>query len=241
MELQRNRIYNMDCRVGLKAMLSQDMKADCVITDPPYLTGYNSRRRKNNTDRFCRRIQGDDDPKLIAEVIPLLYEVMKPNTPLYMFCGPTYIDFFIGQIKKCFNVKNIIVWDKCNRTAGDLCAQYGRSYEFIIYANKGRALFNDGMPRYDDIWRFPRVSGKEQIHQNQKPIELLSRIILQHTRQGQLILDAFMGSCATARAASRLDRDYIGFEIDDGYFDLGTSRLKAEQAQMSFLYGKEVV
>lgn len=240
MELQRNRVYNIDCRVGLKLMLAQGMNVDCVITDPPYLTGYNSRRRKNKADRFCQKIQGDNNPQLIVDVVPLLYEVMKPNTALYMFCGSTHVDFFIEQIKRCFKIKNIIVWDKGNRTAGDLQAMYARRYEFIIYANKGRALFNDGMPRYEDIWRFPRVSGKELIHQNQKPISLISRMVLQHTLEGQLILDAFMGSCATAIAARKLNRDYIGFETDDDYYGVGTARLQAEQAQMSFLYGREV-
>lgn len=241
MELQRNNIYNMDCRKGINAMLNQGMSVDCVITDPPYLTGYCSRRRKNKRDRFCRKIQGDNDPKLIYDVIPLLYDVMKNNTPLYMFCGSANIEFFTSQVKRCFNVKNLIVWDKGNHTGGDLQAMYGRRYEFIIYANKGRALFNDGMPRYDDLWAFDKVSGKEQIHQNQKPIELLSRMILQHTKPNDLILDPFMGSCATARAAYRHDRDYIGFEIDDGYYDSGTAALLNDNVQMSFLYGKEAL
>ena len=239
MELQRNNIYNMDCRIGITAMLEQGLYADCVITDPPYLMGYCSRRRKNKQDRFCRKIQGDDEPKLIADIVPLLYDVMKDNTPLYMFCGSSNIDFFVLQVKRCFNVKNLIVWDKGNHTAGDLQAMYGRRYEFIIYANKGRALFNDGMPRYEDIWAFNKVNGKEQIHQNEKPVQLLTRIVLQHTKPNNLILDPFMGSCATAIAASKLKRDYIGFEIDDGYFDLGTTRLQAEQAQLTFQHGWE--
>lgn len=238
MELQRNNVYKMDCRIGIKAMLEQGMYVDCVITDPPYLTGYCSRRRKNKQDRFCRKIQGDDEPELIADIIPLLYDVMKDNTPLYMFCGSTNIEFFMPQVKRCFNVKNLIVWDKGNHTGGDLQAMYGRRYEFIIYANKGRAMFNAGMPRYDDLWAFDKVSGKEQIHQNQKPIKLLSRMILQHTQPNDLILDPFMGSFATARAAYRHDRDYIGFETDDGYYSSGTMALLNEKAQMSLLYGR---
>ena len=98
-------------------------------------------------------------------------------------------------------------------TAGDLEAQYGKRYEFIIYANKGRAPFNPEMPRYDDIWKYNKVTGEKQIHQNQKPTDLLSRIIRQHTREGDLILDAFAGSCSTPVAAYRLQRDYIAFEI----------------------------
>jgi site-specific DNA-methyltransferase (adenine-specific) len=165
--------------------------------------------------------------------MPLLFDVLKDNSPLYMFCGSDKVDFFKQEVEKYFTVKNLIVWDKGNHTAGDLEAQYGKRYEFIIYANKGRAKFNDDVPRYEDIWQFARVTGKEQIHQNQKPTDLLSRIILQHTSPRALILDPFAGSCATAVSAYRLQRDFIGFEIDDDYYKSGTEWLAAVRSQIS--------
>lgn len=119
------------------------------------------------------------------------------------------------------------------RQARAMCEQYGKRYEFIIYANKGRAPFMDGMPRYDDIWRYARVSGGGQIHQNQKPTDLLSRIIRQHTRERDLILDPFMGSFATAVAAYKLQRDFIGFEIDDDYYAAGSQWLDTTMSQVS--------
>lgn len=89
------------------------------------------------------------------------------------------------------------------------------------------------MPRYEDIWKFARVTGKEQIHQNQKPTDLLSRMINQHTRRGDLVLDPFAGSGSTAVAAYRLQRDYIGFEIDDEYYEEGNKWLAAVRSQLS--------
>ena len=233
MTIERNTIYKMDCLAGLREMLRGGVLVDWVITDPPYLINYKSNHRQDKDHRFCKAIENDDNPQLIIDLIPLLYGVMKDNTPLYMFCGSDKVDFFKQEIEKHFTVKNIIVWDKGNHTAGDLEAQYGKRYEFIIYANKGRALFNKEAKRYDDIWQYARVSGNNQIHQNQKPTDLLSRIINQHTQKGDLILDPFMGSCATAVAAHRLQRDYIGFEIDDDYYKAGTNWLNAEQLQLS--------
>ena len=122
-----------------------------MIADPPYLINYQSNRRQNKQDKFCKPIKNDSNPQLIVDLIPLLYDVMKPDTPLYMFCGSDKVDFFKQQIESRFTIKNIIVWDKGNHTAGDLEAQYGKRYEFIIYANKGRAKFNPDVPRYDDI------------------------------------------------------------------------------------------
>lgn len=150
-----------------------------------------------------------------------------------MFCCSEKIDFFKREIEKYFTIKNIIIWDKGNHTAGDLEAQYGKRYEMLIYANKGRAKFNDDKPRYDDIWYYPRVTGTAQIHQNQKPTDLISRIIKQHTKQGDLILDTFMGSCATAVSAYNLNRKFIGFESDEEYYSLGVGWLNAVQNQLS--------
>lgn len=237
--IERNKIYNMDCLAGIQNMLRGGVQVDCVITDPPYLINYKSNHRQNKEHKFCQAIENDNNPQLIIDLMPLLYKVMKDNTPLYMFCGSDKIDFFKQQVEKFFTIKNIIVWDKGNHTAGDLEAQYGKRYEFLIYANKGRALFNERTKRYDDIWHFNRVAGNEQIHQNQKPTDLLSRIINQHTKRGDLIFDPFMGSCATAVAAHRLQRDYIGFEIDGEYFKAGVERLNRELSQVSIFENLE--
>ena len=120
MTIERNRVYNMDCLDGLRAMARGGVLVDCVITDPPYLIEYKTRRRNDKDHKFCKAIQNDDNPQLIIDVIPLLYDVMKDNSPLYMFCGSDKVDFFKAEIEKYFTVKNLIVWDKGNHNAGDL-------------------------------------------------------------------------------------------------------------------------
>lgn len=233
MVLEENKIYNMDCLDGMRLMKEQGIKADCIITDPPYLIEYKTGRRKDKEHKFCRAIENDNNPQLIKDLIPLLYDVMKDDAPLYMFCGSDYIDFFLQEVKKHFTVKNVIVWDKGNHTAGDLEAQYGKRYEFIIYANKGRALFNKDAPRLADIWRVPRVTGNEQEHQNQKPVDLIAKMINIHTKENDLILDCFMGSGTTAIACHKLKRRYIGFEIDKEYYTLASERIERAKSQLS--------
>ena len=221
MNLEIDKVYNRDCLDLMREMIRRGVFVDCVITDPPYIINYQTHRRQDKSHKFCEAIQNDDNPQLIIDLIPLLYGVMKDNTPFYMFCGCDKVDFFKQEVERYFTVKNLIVWDKGNHTAGDLEAQYGKRYEFIIYANKGRAKFNDTAKRYDDIWHFNRVTGNEQIHQNQKPTNLISRIINQHTKPNDLILDPFMGSFTTAVCCHRLQRHFIGAELDKDYFEKG--------------------
>lgn len=139
--------------------------------------------------------------------------------------------FFKKEIEKYFTVKNIIIWRKNNHTAGDLEAQFGKQYEMIILANKGRKKFNG--ERLTDVWDFKRVSSDKLLHQNQKPIELIKRCIIKHSNVGDIVFDGFMGSGTTALAALELDRHFIGTEIDEYYFGIAEERIKNHNAQLS--------
>ena len=90
-----------------------------------------------------------------------------------------------------------------------------------------------GAKRYSDIWRFARVESNTAIHQNQKPLDLLYRIIKQHTKEGDLILDPFAGSQSLRIACHKLKRNYVGFELDKDYWEQGTKWFNEVSAQMS--------
>jgi len=119
----------------------------------------------------------------------------------------------------------MIIWVKNNWTAGDLKAQYGKQYEIIMLVNKGRALFNG--KRLTDIWNFNRVSGKKQLHQNEKPLDLIEQCINKHSKEGNIVFDGFIGSGTTAIACINTHRNYIGFELDTNYYNIATKRIEA--------------
>jgi site-specific DNA-methyltransferase (adenine-specific) len=212
----------MDCLDGLK--LIPDELIDLICMDAPYLINYSTNHRKNKNHDFCTPIAGDSDQQLIIDIIPELYRVLKPNTAMYMFCSPDTIDFFKPLVEEYFKVKNLIIWSKGNWTAGDLKAQYGKSYEIIIYANKGRRIFNG--KRLSDIWSFARVAGKNQLHQNQKPVELVEQMVEKSSNVGDIVLDPFIGSGTTAVACKNTGRNYIGFEINEEYVKITEKRLE---------------
>lgn len=231
--IEIDKVYNCDCRDLMRAMIGGGVQVDCVITDPPYLIEYASNFRQNKNDRFCKPIIGDNDEQLIKDYLELCEKIMKPNSAIYVFCGSDKVDVFKREIEKHFNLKNIIVWVKNNWTAGDIEAQYGKQYEFCVYANKGRRPFSAGTKRLTDVWNCDRCMGNEQIHQNQKPLDLIMRMIKQSTNEGDLIFDGFMGSFTTAVACHKTKRHYIGAEIDKGYYELGVKRLNEETNQIS--------
>ena len=232
--IESNKVYNCDCINLLDNMIQENLLIDGIITDPPYLMDYKTGWRKDKNHKFCKEIVGDNNDYLIETYINKCYQVLKDNTPFYCFCNSNKIDIFKQNIENAgFIIKNIIIWVKNNWTAGDLEAQFGKQYEMIIYANKGRAKFNEGVKRYTDVWSCPRIVGNEQLHQNQKPIELIEKIIEISTQKNDLIFDGFMGSFTTAVACHRTSRRYLGAEIDKEYFNIGNMRLKKELSQMA--------
>jgi site-specific DNA-methyltransferase (adenine-specific) len=197
---------------------------DLIVTDPPYLIKYKTNRRKNKQHDFCREIQNDNNPKVISSFFEEAYRVLKENSAMYVFTSWKTIDFFREcAIRNNFIIKNEIIWVKNNWTAGDLKAQFGQQYETIMLLNKGRSLFNG--KRYNDVWNFKRVSGKEQVHQNQKPVDLIERCIESHSNKGDLVLDPFMGSGSTGVACKNLNRNFIGIELDEKYFEIAKERI----------------
>ncbi|EJF1304083.1 site-specific DNA-methyltransferase [Staphylococcus pseudintermedius] len=142
---------------------------------------------------------------------------------MYMFCSSNRVDFFKQELEKYFNIKNMIIWVKNNHTAGDLKGAFGRKYEITFLVSKGRALFNG--ERLTDVWEFKRVVGKNQLHQNQKPIELIEQCITKHSNKNDVVFDGFIGSGTTAVACLNTKRNYIGFELDEEYYDTANERL----------------
>ena len=208
-----------------------DETIDLIVTDPPYLINYKTNWRKES-HKFSEAIKNDNNPELIKRYIKECHRVLKNDTAMYMFCSFDKVDFFKKEIEKYFTVKNIIIWRKNNHTAGDLEAQFGKQYEMIILANKGRRPFNG--ERVTDVWDFKRVSPEKLVHQNQKPIDLIKRCILKHSDVGDIVFDGFMGSGTTALAALDTERHFLGTEIDDYYFKVAIERIKKHNTQMSF-------
>jgi len=215
-----------DCLDVMDDLIRKGVQVDLIVTDPPYLINYKSGFRKDKTHDFCSPIKGDDDEGLIKAYIKKCYDLLKDDSAMYMFCSSTKVDVFKRELEKYFKVKNMIIWKKNGHTVGDLKAAFGRTYEIMFLVNKGRKFFNG--KRITDFWEFKRVSPKIQIHQNQKPIELIELAIEKHSNEGDIVFDGFMGSGTTGVAAKQLNRNFIGIEIEDKYFHMAIDRIHQE-------------
>jgi len=81
---------------------------------------------------------------------------------------------------------------------------------------------------YTDVWSFPTVQYYEGKHPCEKPLALLEHIIKASSREGATVLDCFAGSGSTLLAAKRLNRNYIGIEIDRAWVEYVELRLSQD-------------
>ena len=217
--MELNKIYNEDCLEGMKRI--SDGSVDLIVTDPPYLINY-SRHVKGH--RFENKILNDNNPELISKYIKECYRILKNNSAMYMFTSHKTVDFFKQELENTgFNVKNMIIWDKQRQGMGDTSTVFGFQYELIFFVSKGQPKIRG--KRLSDIWSFPKVVGRNQVHQNQKPIELIERCVTKHSNEGDVVFDGFMGSGTTAIACINTNRNYIGFELDEGYYNIANERI----------------
>lgn len=81
-----------------------------------------------------------------------------------------------------------------------------------------------------DVLYFDAPSNNNRYHPNQKPVDLLEYMIKTYTLEGQVVLDATTGSASTAIAAMNTNRQFIGYELDEKYFDKAVERIGKEIA-----------
>jgi site-specific DNA-methyltransferase (adenine-specific) len=125
---------------------------------------------------------------------------------------------------------------------------FTHSTEFVVWAVKGKNwIFNykelkninpdrqkDGsLKQMRDVWAIPLVQGKERLHgkdgralhPTQKPEEMLKRIIIASSSEGDTVLDPFLGSGTTAVVAKKLCRKWIGIEKCKKYVEIANKRI----------------
>ena len=224
------KLIHGDCLEEMRKLADAGVKVDMICTDPPYLMNYKTGRRKDKTHDFCKPIANDTNFELIKDIMPLLFELLNQGGAIYMFCNANHIDYFKQQIEQHFVLKNILIWVKNNWSAGDLKGAYAKQTEFILYAVKGRHILNGA--RDTDTLYYNRVVGNMQLHQNQKPVDLCKYLINKSSNENDTVLDCFMGSGSTGVACLQTNRNFIGIELEEKYYNIAKKRCSNYQSKL---------
>lgn len=206
-------IYNGDCKDVLQQL---DINVNAVITDPPYGINYNSGHYKYGNP-FSEIIGDNKYPTEMLE----LFEIIADKAIILFANWET--------LRKIKLPTSVIIWAKNNWTAGDLNHEYARQYEIILFYALRNHKFTNGRPQ--DIIHCNRIVPT--VHPTEKPVELISKLILQNTEQEDIILDPYLGSGTTAVAAKNTLRNCIGIEIEERYCEVTAKRLSQNVMELN--------
>ena len=207
-----------DCLELMKQI--SDGSIDMILTDPPYGIKYRSNYRTKSKS-FDVLTNDNTDIRLVA--YPECFRILKDNSVCIVFASWKNVADDIVELRKYFDIKNVIVWWKHSGGLGDLKHTLSTDYELAIVCHKGKAPIRG--KRNGSVWECKKVNPNSMVHPTQKPEELCKRFIETFSDEGCVIFDPFMGSGSTCVAAVNTGRHYIGFELDPQYFEIARQRL----------------
>ena len=234
-------IYQGDCVEIMNKLINDGIKVDAVIADLPYFQVVE--------DAWDNQWKSVEDYLTWVEcVIRTFNKLLKEDASIMLFTGRQYNRQIACILDKYFTEQRIIIWARkrnINTTRGKALAS---GYEPICYYTKGNPVFNnlkikpdtkrkeytdgilkDGVSLSDvwsDISALPHNSKEKVNHPTQKPIALMERCISICSNENDTVLDFCMGSGTSGVACKNLNREFIGIEKDEKYFEIAEGRLR---------------
>ena len=221
-----------------------DFKFDMIFADPPYFLS--SGGISVQSGKVVCVDKGDWDKSISQEEVnefnlkwlSLCREKLKDNGTIWI--SGTYHNIFSvanSLTRLGYKILNVITWAKTNPPPNISCRYFTYSTEFIIWARKKEKVahyYNYDLMKHinddkqmTDVWRLPAIAPWEKScgkHPTQKPLGLLSRIIMASTEPGAWVLDPFAGSSTTGIAANLLGRKFLGIEREEAFAAISKAR-----------------
>ena len=227
-----NKLYNGDCLEVMDGLISEGVKVDTIITDPPY--EFDLHGGKVNSGDFCRDLTNKKHINFISngynykDVFDRFLKLcVTPN--ILIFCSNKQISKTMSFFESKGLSVTLLTWTKTNPIP--LCnGKHISDIEFIVYVRGKKAPFNNLLSTIYKLKNtiMATLKGKNRNHPTEKPVPLMEKYINLHSLEDMIVLDPFMGSGSTGVACKNLNRKFIGIELDENYFNIAKERINAE-------------
>ncbi len=227
-------LYNGDCLEVMLKLQAQNIKVDAVICDPPYNIG-----------------QAEWDNCFdIKTAMVYVKSLLKPNANIVLFQGWSNVCKAKAIMDDLFTIQDWIIYDRIKGRGGKKHLVSTRE-DILWYSNGIDYTFNKipstikkktgglGMKNgcefralsnvWTDISPIVPWSKERAKHPTQKPVQLMERCVELWTNHGDTVLDFCMGSGSTGVACLNTGRNFIGIELDEGYFKIAEERLRESE------------
>lgn len=231
-----------ECLTEISKISSESI--DLIVTDPPYKT--TPRGNAGNSGGMLQKkinMQGQmfkHNNIDCSEYASEFYRILKDGSHCYVMTNHinlihmlnTFTDLRTEEEKDNgvkpygFHFVKSLIWDKGNKIMGQF---YMSQFEYILFFRKGRGVRINHCGT-SDILSIPNIKLKgidgKNLHDTEKPVELMKILIDNSSQQNGIVLDPFMGIGSTGIACKELDRQFIGIEIDQQYYNIAQERIK---------------
>jgi len=207
---------------------------DLMLTDPPYKVttrgGYTSAGGMMLDDKMRKGNVFKENTLTVKEWLPMLYDKLKETGHAYVMCNNKNLYPFLDAVNSSeFHLVKTMVWAKDNKI---MSQAYMSQFEFVLFLRKGKFVRINNCGTSDLLqYKNTKTKGEDgnPIHPTEKPIGLMEVLIENSSSEDMVILDPFMGSGSTGVACKNTNRNFIGIEKDENYFNIAVSRIKGTE------------
>lgn len=230
-------LFNEDCLNQIKNI--QNHSIDLILTDPPYNIA-----KYSTGDIFLPNrspLNNSIATWDLVEINPIDFlaefkRILKPTGNIFIFTSYNLLGKWHDVFDKEFDTFQYFIWHKTNPTPKIYKNGFLNSCELIICLwNKGHTWNFTKQNEMHNFFESPICMRPERLqnpkHPTQKPIKLLQHLIKIGSNEGDLVYDPFMGVGSTAIACLKLNRNFIGCEIDKSYFEATKNRINKEMTK----------
>ena len=216
-------LYRGDC-FELIPLITEKEKINIVITDPPYELVKGGGWKENGVIKpYLQEIYKID----VSKFNPVKLLSILPTKNGIFFCNKLLISNYIEYAKKNNLLFDVHVMIKSNPIPAK-STTFIQDLEYIIYIKEKGSYFNN-KSFFNDYRKTFNVNCKgNNLHPNQKEIAIIEKYLRVLTKEGDLVLDPFIGSGTTAVACKNLNRRFIGIEKEEKYLNIAVDRLRQE-------------
>jgi site-specific DNA-methyltransferase (adenine-specific) len=238
-----------------------DFKFDMIFADPPYflsndgISVQSGKMVSVNKGDWDKSQGFEKDNEFNYNWLKACQNHLTDNGSIWI-SGTFHNIFSVAQMltELDFKILNCITWAKTNPPPNLSCRYFTHSTEFILWARKSKKsshYYNydlmkqiNGGTQMRDVWNLPAIAPWEKScgkHPTQKPLALLTRIILASTQKNAWVLDPFTGSSTTGIAANLADRRFLGIDREEEFLTISKNRkLEIENPHIFGTYRKKL-
>lgn len=189
---------------------------DLCVTDIPY----GVINRQTNGLRNINKQDADVETFCLSNFMIELDRLISGS--IYIFCSTEQISDIRKSLIRFGFTTRLIIWEKTNPSPMNGQYIWLSGVECCVYGKRPGAVFNGHCE--NTVLRYP--CGRNKLHPTQKPLALIEKIVSMSSLAGGVVIDPCMGSGTTGVACKNLNRDFIGIELDEHYFNIAKDRIE---------------